>query len=493
MGYFKRLLNLSSYYLIGNIIVALVGFISFPVWTRLLSKEEYGTFTLIVITILFLGSISKLGLQHSALRFFSEFKEKKAKFDLSYFYSTLLISSFFVCLFFLILFELLSFFAGKTFLDKSILSLLRVGLVIVFIDSLMSIILNFYQAEQNAKVYGLILVLGRIGRFSTSLIFVFFFLMGLYGLFIGRMIFGGIILSIIICIFICQKKLIFTSFSLNFFRKALHYSLPLIGFELATYVLALGDRYLIQYFLKAEAVGVYSAAYNLSQCIAADLLSGPLRLAVVPIYFSIWERYGDEKTCDFLNKVMNYYIIIGIPMIFGFYCLRGEIMTLLASTKFIESKDIIPFVFPGMIIYGAHFIYGAGLYIQKKTTFLFYCIIIAGVVNLTLNIILIPRLGIMGSALATLISYTLLALLIAIKSYSYLKIRIELNKVFLYLGLSVCMALIITSIGGVGLTVTIIKVVLGALFYSTALSFFDSKIRCLALSVLRWKWSSADP
>ena len=487
MAGFRALITQSPYYLLSNTIIAIIGFISFPVWTRVLSREEYGIFNIIVATIFFLSAISKFGLQHSVVRFYSDVKQEKTGHGISHLYSTLILSGSIFGLVISLVLVIGSFLIPQDFLSDNILGLLRLSLILVFVGSLKHIIMNFYRAEQKAKVYSFLAILGRIGRFSFSLIFVLIFMWGLYGLFLGRIVFEATVLLILILIVVSQRKLVLEDFSLNLLSRSIKYGFPLIGFELTNYFLALGDRYVIQYFLKAEAVGIYSAGYNLSQHIS-DFFSSPLRLAVIPIYLSMWNRYGNTKTRDFLEKLMNYYLMIGIPLIFGLYCLRGEIITLLASEKYIQSKDIIAFVFPAMIVYNAYFIYGAGLYIQKKTLFLLYSSALTCILNLALNIILVPRLGIMGSAVATLISYMSLALLIAIKSYSSLRITVNLNKVFFYFALSLCMSLIIISISGASLEATIFKIATGALFYLATLAFFDQEIKSLIVSSFKRQW-----
>src|SRR3984957_5695382 len=72
MSALKTLYRHSSHYLGGRVVVMLLGFISFPVFTRIFSVAEYGTINLIMNTVLLLTVLSKFGFQHSIQRYYPE-------------------------------------------------------------------------------------------------------------------------------------------------------------------------------------------------------------------------------------------------------------------------------------------------------------------------------------------------------------------------------------------------------------------------------------
>ena len=79
-------------------------------------------------------------------------------------------------------------------------------------------------------------------------------------------------------------------------------------------------------------------------------------------------------------------------------------MTVLASEKYAVGARIIPYVISAMVINGASVMFGAGLYIHKQSMSLMYMIITSAVLNVVLNLLLIPSYGFTGAALATLLS-----------------------------------------------------------------------------------------
>ncbi|HSK43648.1 MAG TPA: oligosaccharide flippase family protein, partial [Candidatus Binatia bacterium] len=93
MSALKTLYRHSSHYLGGRLVVMLLGFISFPVFTRVFSVAEYGAMNLITNTVLLLTVLSKFGFQHSVQRFYPEDGQAGGQDALRRYYSTLCYST----------------------------------------------------------------------------------------------------------------------------------------------------------------------------------------------------------------------------------------------------------------------------------------------------------------------------------------------------------------------------------------------------------------
>jgi len=248
-------------------------------------------------------------------------------------------------------------------------------------------------------------------------------------------------------------------------------------------LLIFGDRYLIQFYLGFGAVGVYSAAYSLSR-MAQSLLTSPLRLAAIPMYLKIWNSDGGKETTRFLTNLLDIYFMLGIPIVIGLSWLSKDVVTLLASSKFRESSLIVPYIILSEVLFGTNIIFAAGLRIHKKTVVLMALSMTAAVVNVGLNILLIPMVGIMGAAYATLTTYMLLVTLIALKSHKYLKIKIASGKILKYITLSVVTMLLVSLITLTGMQGLLLKTAVGALFYMSVILISDKRLKRHALSFL---------
>ena len=121
MSEIKTLLNQSSHYFAGHVAIMAVGFISFPILTRIFSVSDYGILGLITTTLLIAIAISKLGYPGFIVQCYAEFK---AKNEIKRFYSTVFISALGIAGSFALVFYIALQFIPNRILDKSAVSIL---------------------------------------------------------------------------------------------------------------------------------------------------------------------------------------------------------------------------------------------------------------------------------------------------------------------------------------------------------------------------------
>ncbi len=479
MSNLKKLAHQSLYYFGSNTIIIMCSFISFPIWTRIFTTSEYGMFSLINITVTLGVGISKFGLQHAAFRYYSDFKEKKINLDISYYFTTILLGSVLItgAIILTSLFIVKIFF--KNYLDAALAELVYLVAILIFAQSISSVLIIFIRMEEKGLLYSIISIFEKYGRLLGALTMIFYFSRNLYGFILGWVLSETVVIIFLLSMYI--KKINFSHRSFSFLKEAVYYGFPLIGMELSNMLLNFGDRYLIQYFMGSEAVGVYSAGYNLS-VMAQSLLAVPLRLAVTPMYLSIWNRDGEKETKTFINQILNYYFMAGIPIIIGLSWFGRDVITLLATAKFREAHIIIPYIILPLILHGAYSMYGAGLFIEKKTKILMYLTVFSLFVNVLANIILIPFFGILGAAYATAISYFLVIILIFLQSHKYLKIKIQILPLLKYTAVSFSVMFIISYLEASNIKKMLVKIIIGAILYAFGILIVEKPLRYKVLS-----------
>ena len=477
----RRLFSQSSYYFTSNILVALAGMITLPIWTRLLSQEDYGLFSLFNITISFMVTFSKFGLQHSALRFFSDFKGRVNTLDLRSYFTTMLIGGICISGTVVLIIILVAIFFFSEPLGQKFLHLLPFIGAIILIQATNNLQLIFLRAEQQVKLYSIVYVARRYGQLTLAILFVFILGVNLHNIYLGWLVNGGIILMLLMVRLLFLGHLSMPHFSPAILKEAVIYGFPLIWFELSNEIMCLGDRYVIQYYMGSAAVGVYSAGYNTADLVQS-LITFPIRLAIIPMFLSLWSSQGEGKTREFLSQALKYYFMFGIPLALGVSWFSKDIIMLLASAKYAESHVIVPYIVFPLIIYGAFGIYGAGLYIQKKTMLLMYSTLLAGGINIGLNFVLVPNMGILGAAISTLIAYIFLAVSIFVMSYRFLKVPVDLYAIGKYAILSFGSIYLVSFVGR-NEPVTV-KIAIVILLYGVSLLFFDKQLRVKALLLL---------
>ena len=152
-------------------------------------------------------------------------------------------------------------------------------------------------------------------------------------------------------------------------------------------------------------------------------------------------------------------------------------LVLLASSKYEQARVLLPYLAAPLVLHGAISIYTAGIFIHKKTKLILYFTVGAGILNILLNFILIPIMGIIGAAIATLISNMFLIVLANIFSSKFLTIQLNYYGIIKYIAASMMAVAALHFInieifGGI-----ILKILIGILFYATAMWVLDTRIR----------------
>jgi O-antigen/teichoic acid export membrane protein len=407
-----KFLRQFSHYSVGQLLVLVSTFVSFPLLTRIFTVADYGIMNLVSDALLILVAFSKGGLQNSIVRFHDELgagKEKKQRLN-KLVVSVLWGGSGFALVITIICMIVIALLPESWLGQSGIRTLLLVSCGLIFFRAAESFLLGFLRAEQQTVFLNGYRVVSKYVSLGMVLLFVFYISRSLTGFYCAQMIAMIPVLAMLLIWRLRKNPLDRQNWSAEIFRRALIYGFPLIGFELISMLLAYADRYLIQYYEGAKAVGLYSAAYNMVDYVK-DLIVVPLSTAVMPIYMKAWFKKGPEVTQSFLKNALRSYALLAVPLIFGCAVIGKDFIHVLASEKFIDGYVIIPWVITGLMINGALPILAAGLYIQDKTNKLVGLLAFASIFNLVANVILIPKFGIQGAAIAKLASYIILAVL----------------------------------------------------------------------------------
>ncbi len=478
MSSLKKLAKHSSHYFVGEFLVMAAGLISFPIFARIFTEEEYGILSLLTITFSLCCLFASLGMRPSVVRFYNEFKLKTKSEDMAAFYSTpffiTLMSSFFMFIVILI------YSATKfTFLPCSYIILLRVGSSLILIRALFKLMLNFLRAEQKTIMYNSFYVLQQYTTLIFALVLVVTFRMGLFGLITGQIICEAIFTVLLFIIFFRQKKLNIFKISGEYAKEALYYGAPLIVLNFSALLISFGDRFVINWIMGLKNVAIYSVGFKICSYVGV-LIQTPLNSAIVPIYMELWEREGKEATEVFISRVANYYLMVSAALIGGFVAVGKELITLIASDKYASSFIVTPYILGATLLSGFVTINAAGMFLLKRTKLYGALILITAMVNVALNLVLVPLTGILGAAVATLLSYSIFFFIIRKVSGKFLKIDINLLKVLKYIiaGLIMFFMLIVTDLNFKNnVLIVLVKILEGAFIYGSIVYMSDLEFR----------------
>ena len=441
---------------ISNILIALSSLIFIPIITKSFSTAEYGMLTQILTTVALLPNIANLGLPYTMVRFLSA-ETDKDKFKQS-FYPMIMLTT----LSTLIILSIYIIFSGPIAggLFNGNVYILGVTVIISFFACINLMLIAYYRTIKKIKKYSLYLILQTyIGVIVSSYLTIKGYSLDVvvWGLFTGYFI---VFLLMVIDI-IHDLGL---GFKFSTLKEELTFALPTVPSSISTWVVDSSDKYVIGIFLGSAAVGCYSPGYALGSVLLMFLSPFAVLLpAILPEYY----ESGDmDEVNKYMKYSLKYYLLITFPAAVGLSVLSKSL--LLSITTFDIAQNgffVTPFVALGAILMGVYGILNNILILEKKTMILGKLWIFVALLNFLLNIFCIPYIGILGAAIATLLSYAFAFVVTAFKSRKYMGLPVEYSSSFKIIFASTIMGLIVYMLNPIGIINIILVSILGAVIY----------------------------
>jgi O-antigen/teichoic acid export membrane protein len=209
------------------------------------------------------------------------------------------------------------------------------------------------------------------------------------------------------------------SVSSRILRIALAFTAPLIPSALSQWVLQVSDRPLLSHYLSADKVGQYYIGYSVG-AIAGLLIHGASR-AVNPIVTR-------DLKADFNERVVRIgtYWFVGLVFACLVVALFGrDVLGLVTRGHFPAAPRVVPVIALAHIAFAAYVVVTQGIWFGMRTRWVPLLTAIAGATSVGLNILLIPRYGLMAAAWDTVAGFGVLAVLHAILAHRIYRIDWE--------------------------------------------------------------------
>lgn len=188
-------------------------------------------------------------------------------------------------------------------------------------------------------------------------------------------------------------------------KKYFAYGMPICLSLMLTYILAQGDLFFIQHFMGDASVGQYNAGYNLANR-SLDVLFVWLSMAVTPVIIATLEHDGVEKTKEVLKNYGATMLLIILPAATGIALVAEPAGFILGESVRAEAVKIMPWIaFAGVMNGFISYYAQRAFMLSKNTGVLAVTMIVPVIVNVALNLYLIPLHGLMGAVWATMAAY----------------------------------------------------------------------------------------
>jgi O-antigen/teichoic acid export membrane protein len=442
----------------AQIAVALLHFARLPILTKWLGASAFGTWSLIWVTVVLITPLATLGLGMAMVRFLAAERDK-AKIR-ERFMSVLVTSLAAGAVISLILVLFSNLFATSIMGDADSAGLFRLGSLMIITQALGQITVAFFRTFRQMKWYSALMVI----KAAVQL-----------GLILGLLLLGwevnGVILAVIasdvlgivIALSVALRQ---TGLQLPRFTELkgyLQYGLPLVPTSAMLWIMNSSDRYMIGYFMQSEDVGIYTAAYTLT--FVTSLFLSPLQAVLLPTVSKSYDDGDIAKTRTYFKYSLKYLLMLTIPATFGISVLATPLLRIFTTSEFASGNLVIPFVAFGILIFEFYHICVYVFYLVKKTYWVLRLLIISAALNIGLNLLLIPTMGIVGAAVATLIAYIVLGILTVVIAFRYFKFDLGFVFIIKSVVASAVMALGIWLFKPLGVVEVIIAILLGIIVY----------------------------
>ncbi len=406
----RKALKSGIWYTASNFFLRSIGFITTPIFTRLLTKEDFGAFNNFTSWISIATVFVTLNLESTLI---SARYDYKKSFD-RYILSTLALSSF-SCLLWILVINLFSSFSVK-FFNMNSLYVNAMFLYLLFMPAIqMFQTRECYYFEYRRNVAASVVL--SVSTAALSVILVIIMNNKLAGRVAGFVL-PTVILGLVLYIYIIRKG---RAVNFLYWKYAILICLPYIPHLLSLNLLNSMDRVMITRYCGEADTALYSLAYNCGYIIT--MLMSSINNAFAPW---LGEKIALNQRSE-IRKFSKIYILAFSLLAFGVMLIAPEILLILGGKSYLESVYVITPVAMGCV---CQFLYTMFVNIEqfkKKTVGMAVASMIAACVNLILNYIFIPRIGYLAAAYTTLVGYVCL-----LGIHMYLVKRLGLQDVYSY-------------------------------------------------------------
>jgi len=227
------------------------------------------------------------------------------------------------------------------------------------------------------------------------------------------------------------------NFNVKLWRQMLHYATPVLVSGIAFSINETFDRILLERLLPENlsktSIGTYSACYKLA--LFMTLFAAAYRLGIEPFFFS---SAKDKQAKSNYSKILELFVVFGALILLIVVVFVDVLKLILIPNKaYWEAMSVVPILLLAYLFLGIYHNLSVWYKITDLTKFGAYISVFGAILTLAINLLFIPKFGYMASAIATLVAYASMAFISYFIGQKYYKVPYNLNKIGLYLTLSI--------------------------------------------------------
>jgi O-antigen/teichoic acid export membrane protein len=394
-----RLGRHSLIYGLGGLVSRILAVFLLPLYTRYLDTADLGAVGLVVALSAVAVTVLRLGISSAFFRFYFDADDDEGR-------RLVVRTSFWFTLAMGLLGLILGVaLAGPTAdalgLDDA--NLVRAGALGVLAQMVYEQQTALFRAEERSTAFVTASLVNVGITIAATVLLVVVWEKGALGVILGNV--TGT-LAVTAGLLAVHRHWLGRSFSRPLLREMNRFGTPLVPAALALIAVNFGDRFFLVHFTDLEEVGLYEIGVRIAS--AMVLLLTAFRTAWPAFAYSIRDDAEAKRTYAY---VLTYLVVVASWAALGLGLLSPWLVRLLATQEFYEgSRVVAPLAF-ATVAYAAYIVMAIGVGRTKRTQFNWAITGAAAVLNVALNLALIPPYGMMGAAVATVAAYSLMFVL----------------------------------------------------------------------------------
>ena len=451
MSIFKSLFNNTALYGLAMVIPRAIAFVLLPLYTDQLSTEMYSQLTIIMSYFIFANVMLSYGMETTFFRFYTKTDNATDTIKTS-FYSVLATS--------LLALGILLFWSESIGAFMNVKTeFVRLFTWTLILDAIAIIPFAWLRATSKPLYFAGVKIMNTCINLGLNVFFLIYLKkladtslfwktlyepnQELYYVLLSMVIASAITLVLLLPFL----KYLSGSFSTTLWKQMLKYTWPILVAGLSFSINETLDKILLSRLLpenEAEvAVGAYGACYKLA--VFMTLFATAFRLGIEPFFFSYAKKLDAPKMYALITK---YFVLFGsLILIVVTACLPVLKVLFIKNTELWGALSVVPLILIANLCLGIYHNLSVWYKVTDRTHFGALISVVAAILTITTNILLIPRIGYVGSAIATLIAYASMMFLSLFIGRKYYPIPYDFKRISLYLLVSIGGSLFIAESG----------------------------------------------
>ena len=276
------------------------------------------------------------------------------------------------------------------------------------------------RMQQRAREFSLLAFARSAATLVLRLALVVGFGYGVMGVVVADLVVTAVLLAVMVRWF---APLIRPVFSTAVLRESLAFGLPRVPHGFAQQVIAVGDKFILTFFVPLPEIGLY--AMGVSVGLIQKVFLAAFEYAWAPFYYATVREPGAERV---FSTVTTYGVALLALMTAGLSAIAADLLHVVTHGQYTAAAGVVAWTSLGVFFQGVYLMTSIGLNITRRTEYYPIATAIAAAANVGLNVLLIPRYGIMGAAYANGIAYAAQAAIAYHFSQRFYPVRYESGR-----------------------------------------------------------------